>query len=72
MNLEDVATEEVSTGWNRAYIYVCTTGSIWVEAKKQRYGVILKVQLSRKLQSFSLATFLEYYVLLFHKINSVQ
>ena len=43
-----------------------------VEAKKQRYGVILKVQLSRKLQSFSLATFLEYYVLLFHKINGVH
>ena len=42
-------------------------GAIWVEAKEQRYGVILKVQLSRKLQSF-----FEYYVLLFHKINRVQ
>ena len=72
VNIKDVATEEVSTSWKRACTCICTTGWIWVEAKKQRYGVILKVQLSRKLQSFSLATFLEYYVLACYFTKSTE
>ena len=52
---KEVAAGNVKLLRERAYNHVCTTTSIWVEAKKQRYGVTLKVQLSRKLNELFLS-----------------